>query len=304
MTEISREILEGWQIRKTKAQKTSFIKWMQEKFPGLRVETGGLCRSRNLVLGDVESAKVVFAAHYDTCAVLPFPNFLTPKNIPLYLLWNILIAIPIFVLMIGTEVALIRLTDSFLIGYLGLLAVFALIMLLMLGGKPNVHTANDNTSGVITLVETILSMTEEERKNAAFVFFDLEEAGLIGSAQFMKAHRAAMKDKLLVNFDCVSDGDHLLMIESKKARAQYGEALEASFVPIEGKEIRIEKSSATLYPSDQLQFPCSVGVAAFNRKRFIGLYMDRIHTKRDTVFDVRNIEYLKDSARRLTAALR
>ena len=33
------------------------------------------------VLGDPETAKVVFSAHYDTCARLPFPNFIAPKNL-------------------------------------------------------------------------------------------------------------------------------------------------------------------------------------------------------------------------------
>ena len=39
------------------------------------------------------------------------------------------------------------------------------------------------------------------------------------------------------------------------------------------------------------------------RARFVGLYMDKIHTKHDTVFDERNIEYLTQSARRLTQKL-
>ena len=75
------------------------------------------------------------------------------------------------------------------------------------------------------------NMTPEERANTAFVFFDLEEAGMIGSSRFAKVHKKVMKQKLLVNFDCVSDGDHFLIVHSKKAHALCGPALETAFAP-------------------------------------------------------------------------
>ena len=96
MTELSQEILRDWQIRKTKAQKLRFIEFLQSRLPGLAVEEGGWPRCRNLVLGDPENADVIFTAHYDTCARLPFPNFITPKNLLIYLLYQLLILIPFF----------------------------------------------------------------------------------------------------------------------------------------------------------------------------------------------------------------
>lgn len=303
MTELTQEILQNYQIRKTKAQKTAFIELMRAHFPELQVETGGAFKSRNLVIGDVKTAKAVFTAHYDTCAVLPFPNFITPKNPLVFLLYNLLICIPLFVVMVAVSAGLMLLTDSFWVAWLGMLAVFAGFFWIMVGGKPNAHTVNDNTSGVVTLCEILQSMTAEERQHAAFVFFDFEEAGMFGSSLFYKMHKAEMKGKLLVNFDCVSDGNNLLIIRSKKARKRYDDAICAAFLPEAGKNILLDKSATTLYPSDQMQFPCHVGVAALKRARFIGLYMDRIHTKRDTQFDPGNIEYLSESARRLTQAL-
>ena len=96
MTELSREILRDWQIRKTKAQKLRFIEFLQSRLPGLAVEEGGWPRCRNLVLGDPENADVIFTAHYDTCARLPFPNFVTPNNLLIYLLYQFLILLPFF----------------------------------------------------------------------------------------------------------------------------------------------------------------------------------------------------------------
>ena len=50
-----------------------------------------------------------------------------------------------------------------------------------------------------------------------------------------------------------------------------------------------------MYPSDQKHYPYGVGIAAFNRKKGIGLYVDRIHTARDTILDEENVNYLRDT---------
>lgn len=305
MTELSKEILDRWQVRKTKKQKSDFIAFLQEKLPGLSVEEGGTPKSRNLVLGDLDSAQVVFSAHYDTCAVMPFPNFLTPKNIPLYVLFNLLITLVVFLLVFLTSRLTAALFHSFWVSYFSGIGVCFLCLFLMMGGKANKHTANDNTSGVISLCEIYSALPEELRGEAAFVFFDNEELGLFGSRHFLKRHKNAMKEKLLINLDCVSDGDYLLLIQNKAAKARWGAALEAAFTGENcpaGMTVRMEKSSTTLYPSDQLGFPCYTAVAAFHRKRGIGLYLDRIHTSRDTVFQEENISHIRDSALRLIRA--
>ena len=59
-------------------------------------------------------------------------------------------------------------------------------------------------------------------------------------------------------------------------------------------------TKGVFYPSDQAHFPYGVGVAALNRSRRGILYMDKIHTPRDTVFCEENIEFLTDGALRLT----
>lgn len=303
MTELSKDILARFQVRKTKAQKTAFIERMKAAYPELTVEEGGFGSPRNLVIGNVDTAKAVFTAHYDTCARLPFPNFITPLNIPLYLLYQLLITLPLLALMFCAVYFITLWTGEFLIGYAAMWLVLAAFLWMMFGGPANQTTVNDNTSGVLTLCEILAAMTPAEREKAAFVFFDLEEAGMIGSSRFAKIHKKVMKQKLLVNFDCVSDGDHFLIVHSKKAHALCGPALETAFAPAAEKQVRLVRSSRAIYPSDQTQFPCGVGAAAFKHKKGIGLYMDKIHTKHDTVLDERNIAYLRDAARRLIALL-
>ena len=294
MTELSREIFETYQVRKTKKQKTAFIRRMQQYFSQLQVQEGGFPKCRNLVLGDPQNAKVILSAHYDTCARLPFPNFITPKRPLLSILYSILIVLPsILAVLLFNLLGRALEMDSQLIYWISLaLYFFSIVMLLI--GPANKHTANDNTSGVITLIEIWHSLTPQQREQVCFVFFDNEEQGLLGSGQFRKKHKKALKEKLLINYDCVSDGDHFLLGISKKANQKYHVALARSFTSTQEKYVLMENLKKVYYPSDQAGFPMAVAVAALKHKRIIGYYMDRIHTRRDTQFDEKNIAYLAE----------
>ena len=298
MTELSKKILEKWQVRKTHRQKSDFIAFLQSELgeDTVRVEKSGTFGSRNIVLGDVDTAEMIVAAHYDTQPVLPFPNFLTPKNIPAYIGYMLLlvigISIPVF--LAGFIMGMLD-APAFLVPIVGY-GILLLFMALMLFGPANKHTANDNTSGVITVLEAYAD--EEIRRRAAFVLFDHEEVGLFGSMAFYKAHKDVLKNKLVINCDCVGDGDTVMVILSKKAK-QHAGAMERAFIPPEGKHALITDAGKTLYPSDQANFPVSAGIAAFRRAPLIGYYLGRIHTPRDTVMDEANVDFIVDSLRRL-----
>jgi hypothetical protein len=306
MTNLSETILKDWQVRKTRQQKSDFIEFMKGEIPELTVEEGGTGKNRNLIVGDVRSAKIILTAHYDTCAKLPFPNFIAPKNKLLSLGYGMLIAIPFIILTVILEVLFTALFDNAILAfYLSYFPSFGLMFWMLMGGKPNPHTVNDNTSGVIQLIEIMSALTEDQRKQVAFVFFDNEENGLLGSAYFAKLHKKdGMKEKLILNYDCVSDGDNFLFVISKTAQERFGEALAAAF-PSTGEKIsEIVSNKKAMYPSDQKHFTTSVAVAALKNHPRFGLYLDKIHTKHDTNFDTRNMEYLTQGTLRfLDAAL-
>ena len=174
---------------------------------------------------------------------------------------------------------------------------------LMLAGPANNHTANDNTSGVIALCELYSALTAEERTKVAAVFFDNEELGLLGSALFRKQYRKEIKDKLLINLDCVSDGDHFLVAVNKAARQHYYVQIKNAFTSTDEKQILLEKAERVYYPSDQANFPMSIAVAALKHKKLLGYYMDRIHTKRDIIFDEKNISFLTNALHKLIQLL-
>ena len=294
MTALSRKILDEYQVRKTKKQKSAFIDLMKANFPEISVQEGGFPKCRNLIAGDVEKAKVILTAHYDTCAQLPVPNFITPKNFLFTALYSLLIVLPVILAIYLVNALVGMYTVDFTAHYAASLLIYLAFMLVLLAGPANKHTANDNTSGVIVLCELMQTLTAQQKEQVAFVFFDHEETGLLGSSLFHKRFKNIMDEKLLINFDCVSDGDHMMVSASKAARADYGDQLKEAFLPTEEKDILFTRSERTYYPSDQVGFKKAVAIASLHHKKLIGYYMDRIHTSKDTQFDTRNITLLCD----------
>lgn len=300
MQELSKLILAEYQVRKTKEQKTKFIELLQKELKDhtIQVEEGGFVKSRNIVVGDLEKCEMVLGAHYDTAPVLPFPNFLAPKNMVAYIGYSILLMLGLFAFSFVLAYVAMLLTKKAYMAFIFSYAGFFLLIGWMFVGKANKHTANDNTSGVITLIEALHH--EGIKDKVCCVFFDHEEVGLFGSAFFAKKHKDILKDKLVINFDCVSDGDHIMFVINKKAEDMQSK-LEASFIEEGNKKMVFTKSSNTLYPSDQMNFKKNIGVAAFKRAKLIGYYMDRIHTKKDIIFDEKNIEIIVKGLEKLVS---
>lgn len=298
MEPIAKTLLERFQVRKNARQKADFYNWLEtlckENGTSCRVESGGLLNSRNIVFGDPDTAEILLTAHYDTCARMPFPNLLFPRNILLTFLVQLGCLLPIFFiwgLLVAFALRWIGAPHFFAPIYAAGLVAFLLSIMI---GPANPHTANDNTSGVVTALRIWFSLSEKQRAKTACVLFDHEELGLIGSAQFAKQHRHAAKKALVLNFDCVSDGDWMLFV------AKPGAAKHTMFHALQkacetaatnGKQVRFYPTKTTFYPSDQMNFKRSIGIAAFHKKA-LGYRVGRIHTARDTVFDESNIDLL------------
>ena len=183
-------------------------------------------------------------------------------------------------------------------------AVLAFCIWWILAGKANRHTANDNTSGVVTLLEIAAALPPEDRDGVCFVWFDNEELGLFGSSAFVSAHRRVKADTLMLNFDCVGDGNYLQFFPSRTVKKDPAtmDLLEAAFSTQGGKSVEIVRGFG-LYPSDQARFRRGVGIAALKKAPVIGYYMDRIHTRRDTVLEEENVALLCRGAVRLAGTL-
>jgi len=292
------DVLEMYEVRKSKKQKAAFRSAVSDyaarlQYP-VHVEQGSL-GSRNIVIGEPEKADYLITAHYDTPASIGIPNFITPCNPVFFILYQILLLIPFFLaaFLAGWLVSLFT-EDTLLIFWAAYIAYFGLLILMMVG-PANRHTANDNTSGVVTVLEIMSTLPENLRSRVCFVLFDLEEAGLIGSSSYRKAHKTATDRQMVLNLDCVGDGDHIVLFPTKKLKKNpFKLASLQTMARICGKkEISIRKKGFSYYPSDQKQFPYGVGIAAFRRAKGVGLYCSRIHTWRDTVLEQTNVNVLR-----------
>ena len=296
MLENPMDVLKQFPVRKTKVQKEAFRRAVQsygEKlgYP-VTLETGqfGAC---NILLGNPESAKFLVTAHYDTCARMILPNFITPCNVALYLAYQFAL---VFLLIVGAAAA--GAAAGLLFGGTAVkwvsLTVYWLLLLSMIFGSGNKTNANDNTSGVVTLLEIAGSMPENQRHKVCFVLFDLEEAGLLGSASYRKKHKLQTDRQLVLNLDCVGDGDHLMLFPAKKLRKDRRKltSLYRACGYFGSKSLLLREKGIWVYPSDQKHFPFGVGICALRKWKKI-LYMSRIHTKRDTVLDQTNVNILR-----------
>ena len=290
------DILTMFPVRKTKSQKQAFRTAVQaygEKmgYP-VTVEKGSF-GAYNLLLGDPEKAKYLVTAHYDTCANMLFPNFITPCNVALYLLYQFAL---VFLMLVSAGTA--GVAAGFLFGSEAVkwvsLAVYWILLFLLILGPANKTNANDNTSGVVTLLEIARTLPENQRHKICFVLFDLEEAGLLGSASYRKKHKKATDNQLVLNLDCVGDGDYLMMFPGKQLRKNRKKltSLYRACGYFGKKSLLVHEKGASVYPSDQKHFPYGVGICALKKSKF-GLYIGKIHTSKDTVLEETNVNILR-----------
>ena len=291
------DILEEFPVRKKKKQKSALRNavsdWLRQNGYECREEKGAL-GARNLVIGDPEKARFLITAHYDTCAGMLVPNFITPCNFVLFLLYQLAISALILVPSFLAGVAVGWLTDSFLAGYFLFLILMWVFIVLMLCGPANSSNANDNTSGVVTLLEIARTLPENQRDKVCFVLFDLEEMGLIGSASYQKAHKAQTKKQIVLNLDCVGEGNEIMFFPTGKLKkdSEKMAVLRGCCGNFGEKRVSVREKGFAVYPSDQGNFPYGVGICALRRGK-LALYLSRIHTARDTVLEQTNVNILR-----------
>lgn len=290
------DVLRLFPVRKSKKQKQAFrdsvCDYVQSLGYSVTVENGSF-GSRNVVMGDPEKAKYLVTAHYDTCAAMPFPNFLMPCNLLIFILHQMVLWLGIILVS-----AVLGAISGVILGEIFVAPVSCLVLFgiidLMLIGPANRNNSNDNTSGVVTLLEILRTMPENQRNKVCFVLFDLEEAGLIGSSSYRKLHKKASDGQLVLNLDCVGDGDHLMMFPTKelsKNRKKLTSLYKACGY-FGKKSLTVHEKGFSVYPSDQMVFPYGVGICALKKSRF-GLYIGKIHTSKDTVLEETNVNILR-----------
>ncbi len=291
MDNLASVIVSDHMIRKSKKQKQEFRELVKNTLEneGHTVsidENKKFPYSKNIIIGDLENADFIFTAHYDTPARLPFPNICMPLNKFWFVIYQILMNLVIFIIPLILFVIIKKENPMLAMNFL-FLSAFG-ISLLMLAGPSNKNNYNDNTSGVITVIQTLLKAKNKDL-NVCAVLFDHEELGLLGSSYFFRKNKELLTKKIVVNFDCVGDGDNLLFITKNVDK----EILDLITLEDEKKNLMIKGYKNCIYPSDQKWFLKSIGVCSLNKYKNV-YYFDKIHTNKDIVLDLKNIEILSD----------
>ena len=123
------EVNARFPVRKSKVQKA------QEMGYAARMEENkAICTNRNIVVGDVDKAKVLVTAHYDTPATVGLPNLMLPMNRPMFYLVQALIALVMVVFIFIPTGIVKKLTGSIFCTEATLIGLYCLMMYLLLAG--------------------------------------------------------------------------------------------------------------------------------------------------------------------------
>ncbi|MBQ2735067.1 MAG: M28 family peptidase [Clostridia bacterium] len=285
-------------IRRSKEQKSVFRQYVLDEAKKLqlsaRVEATRDGKNQNLVIGEPEEAEVIFTAHYDTPACSLFPNLMIPRNKPLFFVYQFLPVTLLLALSLGLSylIGMVWLGDtraymlSFLVLYYG-------VYFLGFRTFSNKNNCNDNTSGVATLLEIMERLPKESAANVAFLFFDNEEKGKKGSKAYVVDHKNAMEKKLIINFDCVGNGKHIVFIAKDGAeKLSVYAKLKQGVVEKDGFTVSFYGMKGSESNSDYKNFPCGVGCMACKQTKKGLLYTPYIHTNKDVVANQENIDFL------------
>ena len=256
-------------------------------------------RGANVVAGDVETARLLLVAHYDT----PLKTLLPPLILPTR---------PVTALLYLALTPVLALLGSFVIAFALTFALneprwtLPLFLALLLGallylrfGPAETRNLADNTSGVAALLETAAALTPGVRAKVAFAFLDGGFGGMSG-AKKLRANYPATREKTVINVNCVARGDELLVLPSRASRWN-GEALDAildSFENGEHTSVFLKTDGLTYYPSDNRAFRHSFAICACEKLAGFGRF---IRPRRADAIDEENITILKNGLCKLAA---
>ena len=291
------KLTEKFPVRRSEAQKAEFrdfaVDFAKESGMSARVEALG--KHNNVVIGDPLKAKVTFTAHYDTPCASIVPNLMIPRCVPLFLAYQFL---PITLLLavclsIGYLVGVVAFNDYRVFAGVYLVLYFGLYFLLF-RTFTNKNNVNDNTSGVATVLRLMEKLSDEQKGEVAFILFDNEEKGKLGSKAYNAAHKE-MASRLVINFDCVGNGNNVVLIAKPAAeRSADYQRLKADFCGNAEFVVEHFPAKGSMSNTDFKSFDMGVSCMACKKTKKGLLYTPYIHTARDVVANEQNVEFITD----------
>jgi len=296
------KLCDEYMIRNSPTQKERFLQFIQN----ICNETGWTSRleqigfSKNLLIGDLKSAKIVLAAHYDTPIRSLFPSTLYPhskRRTRLSMYWPI----PVFLF----SFVLLSFLLEFSVFQIMIRAAYVLFLLFVCirlwVGPANEENMNENTSGVAVLLLLLQALNKATRKKVAFVLFDHGAQSPAGSKKFFRNHKNEFQEKFLVDLDCVGLGD-MFFVFPGKGDASLKLSRELS-VSIKKQAIKADKTCMTITKSADIchncasAFPTSAEICAVQPTGKFSEGVKYRGTAKDRKWDEANLHILVQSLR-------
>ena len=296
MKQFHAAIMEQFPVRRKKEERKAFRDWClqqaQEAGWSARIEETDRTRQQNVVIGDPDHAQVLFTAHLDTESNLPFANPVFPRNFPLTVCWHLLVLIVLLAISgLITDLCSLVIHQNQVLWWI-LIGTY-LAQLIYLGEGPSNRNNANGSSGLAAALELMAALPEEDRDKCAFILFDGFGNGRRGSKGYAKIHLELAYMRMFVNLDSVGVGDRMLLISTSMARRCTGYRLmERVLADTEGKQVFFADSKLSMCSSDAKSFKCGIDLIACTQKSGIGNVVSHLRTKKDTVCDSANLEWV------------
>ena len=293
MTDYAALLAERFPVRRTRAQKEAFRGWLTEELRRLGwepvSEAAGRVACQNVLAGDPAHAPVLLTAHYDTPSRWLLPDMVLPRNIPLWVLWQLLHFALLLLPALAAYMAVYALTQSARAGLWGLvLCYLALLALSAFGPANRVNRGED--ADLAVLLTLLADLPPEERGKTAVLFADGGFLGARGARAWAKAHPQIQFTRLTLALCRTGDGGTLLAASSALARKCTGfGALGSALSAAQGLTAVHCDSRACTLGGEGRAFRCAVLLACCRRKRGIGLWSPGGRTPADTRCDPQNV---------------
>lgn len=305
MQQYASHILSNFPVRRKAGERerfTGYLSWeLRERGYTPRIESGRSGTYSNVVVGDVEKAKLIFSAHYDTGAREMVPSFLSPTRPVVYLLTQAAIAVALTL-----AAFVISFAVTFVLSLPGLtlpmfLVLMAAVMCYPRFAPSSQYTANDNTSGTAALLELAAALSPRFRNEVAFAFLDKGADGAGGARGFAREHAEVLDQKTVIDLDCVGSGDTAIFAANKLARwdGDLLAALEESFGEKDGMHALVRYEGLFYFPGDSRKLRNHVAVCTAKRLSGFGYFISAPRTKRGDALEERNISYIVEGLKKV-----
>ena len=301
------EKLKKHRVRFYPYQKKRFRDLIEHEFAELGYDDVVVDKAKNVIIGDVHNARIIYTAHYDTPMFSPWFLFARVFG---HVLGGLVIGTLLMLLAVGVVTVMIAgfleglVTGEFFMfadsSYFWISSVIAFALFFIF---PSPGNANDNTSGVLAVYEIASRLKAYKMEEGiAFVLFNNEEWGLIGSGAFKKEmqgrERIARRNGdevhkfTLINFDCVGIGDRIMLGYASANGKRICQGIAPSFrYPVD-----IKKGNIMTSGSDHLHFKDN-GIGIFvSRRSYLGpLHLPMVHNPFNKKIDINIVKDVCDA---------